>query len=57
MTSVETVLPYTGAIDDTFFLTENNAPCHIARLVKDSFLENGTKRMEWPAGLPELNPI
>ncbi|GFW34907.1 transposable element Tcb1 transposase [Trichonephila clavipes] len=51
------VIPYVGAIGDSFVFQDDNARPHRARLV-ENMLEAGTiQRMEWPACFPDLNPI
>ncbi|GFV75627.1 transposable element Tcb2 transposase [Trichonephila clavipes] len=51
------VIPYAGAIGDSFVFQDDNARPHRARLV-ESMLEAGTiQLMEWPACSPDLNPI
>ncbi|GFU62656.1 transposable element Tcb2 transposase, partial [Trichonephila clavipes] len=51
------VIPYAGAIGDSFVFQDDNARPHRARLV-DNMLEAETiQRMEWPACSPDLNPI
>ncbi|KAH7699637.1 hypothetical protein AAVH_33258, partial [Aphelenchoides avenae] len=34
-----------------------NAPCHVARPVREWFQQNGIRVVEWPAQSPDLNPI
>ncbi|GFX43339.1 transposable element Tcb2 transposase [Trichonephila clavipes] len=51
------VIPYAGAIGDSFVFLDDNARPHRARLV-ENMLEAETKQcMEWPACSPDLNPI
>ena len=51
------VRPYAGAVGENFFLMDDNARAHRARIT-DQYLEQATvDRMEWPARSPDLNPI
>ncbi|KAI4899343.1 hypothetical protein NFI96_003900 [Prochilodus magdalenae] len=51
------VRPYAGTVDPGFLLVHNNARPHVA-IVRKQFLENeGIDTIDWPTGLPDLNPI
>ncbi|KAI4887462.1 hypothetical protein NFI96_020380, partial [Prochilodus magdalenae] len=46
-----------GAVGPGFLLVHNNARPHVARVCRQ-FLENeGIDTIDWPTGLPDLNPI
>ncbi|GFU27506.1 transposable element Tcb2 transposase [Trichonephila clavipes] len=51
------VIPYAGAIGDSFVFQDDNARPHRARLVENMLEAETTQRMEWPAYSPDLNPI
>ncbi|GFS53545.1 transposable element Tcb2 transposase [Trichonephila clavipes] len=51
------VIPYAGAIGDSFVFQDDNARPHRARLVENMLEAGTTQRMEWPAYSPDLNPI
>ncbi|GFY35324.1 transposable element Tcb2 transposase [Trichonephila clavipes] len=51
------VIPYAGAIEDTFVFQVDNARPHRARLVENMLEAETIQRMEWPAFSPDLNPI
>ncbi|GFV29154.1 transposable element Tcb2 transposase [Trichonephila clavipes] len=51
------VIPYAGAIGDSFVFQDDNARPHRARLVENMLEAETTQRMEWPACSPDLNPI
>ena len=50
------VVPYTGAIADSFVFKDDNARLHRAGLVDDMMEEEGIESMQWPASSPDLNP-
>ena len=51
------VVPYAGAVGESFVLMDDNPRPHRGRAV-DPFLDDqGVDRMEWPANSPDLNPI
>ncbi|GFX00714.1 transposable element Tcb2 transposase [Trichonephila clavipes] len=51
------VIPYAGAIGDSFVFQDDNARPHRARLVENMLEAETKQRMEWPACSPDLNPI
>ncbi|GFY34773.1 transposable element Tcb2 transposase [Trichonephila clavipes] len=51
------VIPYAGAIGDSFVFQDDNARPHRARLVENMLEAETIQRMEWPASSPDLNPI
>ncbi|GFW15491.1 transposable element Tc1 transposase [Trichonephila clavipes] len=51
------VIPYAGAIGDSFVFQDDNARPHRARLVENMLEAETIQRMEWPAYSPDLNPI
>ncbi|GFU42537.1 transposable element Tcb2 transposase [Trichonephila clavipes] len=51
------VIPYTGAIGDSFVFQDDNALPHRVRLVENMPGAETIQRMEWPACFPDLNPI
>ncbi|GFT91953.1 transposable element Tcb2 transposase [Trichonephila clavipes] len=51
------VIPYAGAIGDSFVFQDDNARPHRARLVINMLETETIQRMEWPACSPDLNPI
>ncbi|GFU41485.1 transposable element Tcb2 transposase [Trichonephila clavipes] len=51
------VIPYAGAIGDSFVFQDDNARPHRARLVENMLEAETIKRREWPACSPDLNPI
>ncbi|GFX75158.1 transposable element Tc1 transposase [Trichonephila clavipes] len=51
------VIPYIGAIGDSFVFQDDNARPHRARLVENMLEAETIQRMEWPACSPDLNPI
>ncbi|GFX31009.1 putative DD41D transposase [Trichonephila clavipes] len=51
------VIPYAGAIGDSFVFQNDNARPHRARLVENMLEAETIQRMEWPACSPDLNPI
>ena len=50
------VIPYAGAIGDSFVFQDDNARPHRARLVENMLEAETIQRMEWPACSPDLNP-
>ena len=51
------VKPYSGAVGENFFLMDDNARPHRARVV-ERYLERETiQRFDWPARSPDANPI
>ncbi|GFW75517.1 transposable element Tcb2 transposase [Trichonephila clavipes] len=51
------VIPYAGAIGDSFVFQDANARPHRARLVENMLEAETIQRMELPACSPDLNPI
>ncbi|GFW70672.1 transposable element Tcb2 transposase [Trichonephila clavipes] len=51
------VIPYTGAIGDSFVFQDDNARPHRARLVENMLEAETIQHMEWPLCSPDLNPI
>ncbi|GFW85486.1 transposable element Tcb2 transposase [Trichonephila clavipes] len=51
------VIPYPGAIGDSFVFQDDNARPHRAHLVKNMLEAETIQRMELPACSPDLNPI
>ncbi|GFT28190.1 transposable element Tcb2 transposase [Trichonephila clavipes] len=51
------VIPYAGAIGDSFVFQDDNARPHRARLVENMLEAETMQRMEFPACSPDLNPI
>ncbi|GFW58392.1 succinate--hydroxymethylglutarate CoA-transferase [Trichonephila clavipes] len=51
------VIPYGGAIGDSFVFQDDNARPHRARLVENMLEAETIQRMEWQACSPDLNPI
>ncbi len=51
------VIPYAGAIGDSFILQDDNARPHRGNIVNEYLEEQGIARMDWPAVSPDLNPI
>ncbi|GFX31886.1 transposable element Tcb2 transposase [Trichonephila clavipes] len=51
------VIPYAGAIGDSFVFQDDNARPHRARLVENMLEAETIQRMEFPACSPDLNPI
>ncbi|GFX70284.1 transposable element Tcb2 transposase [Trichonephila clavipes] len=51
------VIPYAGAIGDSFVFQDDNARRHRALLVENMLEAETIQRMEWPACSPDLNPI
>ncbi|GFW28331.1 transposable element Tcb2 transposase [Trichonephila clavipes] len=51
------VIPYAGAIGDSFAFQDDNARPHRARLVENMLEAETIQRMELPACSPDLNPI
>ncbi|GFX83581.1 transposable element Tcb2 transposase [Trichonephila clavipes] len=51
------VIPYAGAIGDSFVFQDENARPHRARLVENMLEAETIQHMEWPACSPDLNPI
>ncbi|GFV15828.1 transposable element Tcb1 transposase [Trichonephila clavipes] len=51
------VIPYAGAIGDSFVFQDDNARPHIVSLVVNMLEAETIQRMEWPACSPDLNPI
>ncbi|GFV56202.1 transposable element Tcb2 transposase [Trichonephila clavipes] len=51
------VIPYAGAIGDSFVFQDDNVRPHRARLVENMLDAETIQRMEWQACSPDLNPI
>ncbi|GFX86553.1 integrase catalytic domain-containing protein [Trichonephila clavipes] len=51
------VIPYAGAIGDSFVFQDDNARPHRAHLVENMLEAETIQRMELPACSPDLNPI
>ncbi|GFV29054.1 transposable element Tcb2 transposase [Trichonephila clavipes] len=51
------VIPYAGAIGDSFVFQDDNAQPHRARLIENMIEAETIQRMESPACSPDLNPI
>ncbi|GFY22094.1 transposable element Tcb2 transposase [Trichonephila clavipes] len=51
------VIPYDGAIRDSFVFQDDNTRPHRARLVENMLEAETIQRMEWLACSPDLNPI
>ena len=51
------VRPFAGAIGNNFILIQVNARPHTARLTMDYLYHEDIEVMDWPARLPDLNPI
>ncbi|GFT62446.1 transposable element Tcb2 transposase [Trichonephila clavipes] len=51
------VIPYAGAIGDSFVFQDDNARPHRAHLVANMLEAETIQRMKWPACSPDLNPI
>ncbi|GFX55723.1 transposable element Tcb2 transposase [Trichonephila clavipes] len=51
------VIPYAGAIRDSFVFQDDNARPHRARLMENMLEAETIQRVEWPACSPDLNPI
>ena len=49
--------PFASAIGKNFILMQNNAHLHTARLIMDYLYHEGIEVMDWPAWLPDLNPM
>ncbi|GFV62279.1 transposable element Tc3 transposase [Trichonephila clavipes] len=58
---VEVLLPHVrlfrGAVGDKFVFMDDNATCHRTLAVQDCLDSEGSQRLVWPAGFPDLNPI
>ena len=51
------VIPYAGAIGDSFVFQDDNARPHRARLVENMLEVETMQHMEWTACSPDPNPI
>ncbi|GFX57255.1 transposable element Tcb2 transposase [Trichonephila clavipes] len=51
------VIPYAGAIGDSFVFLDDNARPYRARLLENMLEAETIQRIEWPACSPDLNPI
>ncbi|GFW68982.1 transposable element Tcb2 transposase [Trichonephila clavipes] len=51
------VIPYAGAIGDSFVFQDDNARPHRSRLVENMLEAETIQRLEWTACSPDLNPI
>ena len=51
------VVPYAGAIGESFVLQDDNARPHRGIIVNEYLENQGITRMDWPAVSPDLNPI
>ncbi|GFU17436.1 transposable element Tcb2 transposase [Trichonephila clavipes] len=51
------VIPYAGAIGESFVFQDDNARPHRARLVENMLQTETIQHMEWPSCSPDLNPI
>lgn len=51
------VVPYAGAVGESFMFMHDNARPHTARLTTAYLEQEGIEVMEWPARSPDLNPI
>ncbi|GFU37670.1 transposable element Tcb2 transposase [Trichonephila clavipes] len=51
------VIPYAGAIGDSFVFQDDNTRPHRARLVENMLETETIQRMECPAYSPDMNPI
>ncbi|GFX98110.1 transposable element Tcb2 transposase [Trichonephila clavipes] len=51
------VIPYAGAIGDSFVFQDDNARAHRARLVENMLEAETIQRTECPVSSPDLNPI
>jgi len=51
------VSPFDGAVGKNFILMQNNDWPHTARLLMHYLNQEGIEVMDWPARLPDLNPI
>ncbi|GFY02258.1 transposable element Tcb2 transposase [Trichonephila clavipes] len=51
------VIPYAGAIGDSFVFQDDNARPHRDHMVENMLEAETIQRMEWTACSPDLNPI
>ena len=51
------LLPELTKINCQMVFMQDNAPCHKARTVLQFFADHDITTMDWPAQLPDLNPI